>query len=185
MGALHQYIGMSPSGKASDSDSDMRVFESHHPNQRIVIFMIKNIAKNPVARHNYEILDTLEAGIVLTGTEIKSVRNGKVNLKDSYAAITNGEAYVYSMHISPYEQGNIFNKDPLRPRKLLLNKKEIFKLVGMVQQKGYTLVPISLYFKNSIVKLELGIGKGKKLYDKREDLKKKDSELYIKKHFNS
>lgn len=87
--------------------------------------MIKNIAKNPVARHNYEILDTLEAGIVLTGTEIKSVRNGKVNLKDSYAAITNGEAYVYSMHISPYEQGNIFNKDPLRPRKLLLNKKEI------------------------------------------------------------
>lgn len=147
--------------------------------------MIKNIAKNPVARHNYEILDTLEAGIVLTGTEIKSIRNGKVNLKDSYAAITNGEAYVYSMHISPYEQGTIFNKDPLRPRKLLLNKKEIFKLVGMVQQKGYTLVPISLYFKNSIVKLELGIGKGKKLYDKREDLKKKDSELYIKKHFNS
>ena len=147
--------------------------------------MIKNIAKNPVARHNYEILDTLEAGIVLTGTEIKSIRNGKVNLKDSYAAITNGEAYVYSMHISSYEQGNIFNKDPLRPRKLLLNKKEIFKLVGMVQQKGYTLVPISLYFKNSIVKLELGIGKGKKLYDKREDLKKKDSELYIKKHFNS
>lgn len=146
--------------------------------------MIKNIAKNPVARHNYIITDTLEAGIVLTGTEIKSIRNGKVNLKDSYAGIKNGEAYMYSMHISPYEQGNIFNKDPLRDRKLLLNKREILRLSGLINQKGYTLVPISLYFKNNIVKLELGIGKGKKLYDKREDLKKKDSEMYIKKHMN-
>ena len=146
--------------------------------------MIKNIAKNPVARHNYIITDTLEAGIVLTGTEIKSIRNGKVNLKDSYAGIKNGEAYIYSMHISPYEQGNIFNKDPLRDRKLLLNKREILRLPGLINQKGYTLVPISLYFKNNIVKLELGIGKGKKLYDKREDLKKKDSEMYIKKHMN-
>ena len=146
--------------------------------------MIKNIAKNPVARHNYIITDTLEAGIVLTGTEIKSIRNGKVNLKDSYAGIKNGEAYIYSMHISPYEQGNIFNKDPLRDRKLLLNKREIFRLSGLINQKGYTLVPMSLYFKNNIVKLELGIGKGKKLYDKREDLKKKDSEMYIKKHMN-
>ena len=146
--------------------------------------MIKNIAKNPVARHNYIITDTLEAGIVLTGTEIKSIRNGKVNLKDSYAGIKNGEAYIYSMHISPYEQGNIFNKDPLRDRKLLLNKREIFRLSGLINQKGYTLVPISIYFKNNIVKLELGIGKGKKLYDKREDLKKKDSEMYIKKHMN-
>ena len=146
--------------------------------------MIKNISKNPVARHNYIITDTLEAGIVLTGTEIKSIRNGKVNLKDSYAGIKNGEAYIYSMHISPYEQGNIFNKDPLRDRKLLLNKREIFRLSGLINQKGYTLVPISLYFKNNIVKLELGIGKGKKLYDKREDLKKKDSEMYIKKHMN-
>ena len=144
--------------------------------------MIKNIAKNPTAKHNYTIIDTLEAGIVLTGTEIKSIRNGKVNLKDSYAGIQNGEAYIYSMHISPYEQGNIFNKDPLRDRKLLLNKKEIFRLAGLIKQKGYTLVPISLYFKNSIVKVELGICKGKKLYDKREDLKKKDSELYIQKH---
>ena len=147
--------------------------------------MIKNIAKNPVARHNYDIIDTLEAGIVLTGTEIKSIRLGKVNLKDSYAAISNGEAFIYSMHIRPYEQGNIFNKDPLRPRKLLLNKKEIFKLFGLVQQKGYTLVPMSIYFKDSIVKLELGIGKGKKLYDKREDLKKRDSDMYIKKHMCS
>lgn len=146
--------------------------------------MIKNIAKNPAARHNYIITDTLEAGIVLTGTEIKSIRNGKVNLKDSYAGIKNGEAYIYSMHISPYEQGNIFNKDPLRDRKLLLNKREILRLSGLINQKGYTLVPISLYFKNNIVKLELGIGKGKKLYDKREDLKKKDSEMYIKKHMN-
>ena len=146
--------------------------------------MIKNIAKNPVARHNYIITDTIEAGIVLTGTEIKSIRNGKVNLKDSYAGIKNGEVYIYSMHISPYEQGNIFNKDPLRDRKLLLNKREIFRLSGLINQKGYTLVPISLYFKNNIVKLELGIGKGKKLYDKREDLKKKDSEMYIKKHMN-
>lgn len=144
--------------------------------------MIKNIAKNPNAKHNYIITDTLEAGIVLTGTEIKSIRKGKVNLKDSYAGIKNGEAYIYSMHISPYEQGNIFNKDPLRDRKLLLTKREILKLSNLIAQKGYTLVPISLYFKNNIVKLELGIGKGKKLYDKREDLKKRDSELYIKRN---
>lgn len=146
--------------------------------------MIKNIAKNPTAKHNYIITDTIEAGIVLTGTEIKSIRNGKVNLKDSYAGIKNGEIYIYSIHISPYEHGNIFNKDPLRDRKLLLNKREIYKLSGLISQKGYTLVPISLYFKNAIVKVELGIGKGKKLYDKREDLKKKDSEMYIKKHMN-
>ena len=141
--------------------------------------MIKNIAKNPTAKHNYTIIDTLEAGIVLTGTEIKSIRNGKVNLKDSYAEIKNGEVFISSMHISPYEHGNIFNKDPMRSRKLLLNKREIFRLTGLIKQKGYTLVPISLYFKNSIVKVELGIGKGKKLYDKREDLKKKDSQMYI------
>lgn len=140
---------------------------------------IKLIAKNPTARHNYEIIDTIEAGIVLTGTEIKSVRSGKVNLKDSYATIDKGECYIYSMHISPYEHGNIFNKEPLRPRKLLLNKQEIRKLIGMLQQKGYTLVPINLYFKGSRVKLELGIGKGKKLYDKREDLKKKQQEHEI------
>ena len=144
----------------------------------------KIIATNPVAKRNYTITDTIEAGIVLSGTEIKSIINGKVNLKDSYADIRNGEVFIYSMHISPYEQGNIFNKDPLRDRKLLLNKREIFRLSGLINQKGYTLVPISLYFKNNIVKLELGIGKGKKLYDKREDLKKKDSEMYIKKHMN-
>lgn len=143
------------------------------------VFMNKLIAKNPVAKHNYNIEETIEAGIVLTGTEIKSIRQGKVNLKESCAGIKNGEVYIYSMHISPYEHGNIFNKDPLRDRKLLLNKKEINKLIGKIQTKGYTLVPVSLYFKGSIVKLELGIGKGKKLYDKREDLAKKDAERRI------
>lgn len=140
----------------------------------------KIVATNPIAKHNYNIIDTLEAGIVLTGTEIKSIRNGKVNLKDSYAVIKNGEAYVYGMHISPYEQGNIFNKDPLRNRKLLLNKREIHKLIGLIKQQGYTLVPISLYFSGNFVKVELGVGKGKKLYDKREDIAKKDAELRIR-----
>lgn len=139
----------------------------------------KLIAKNPTARHNYEIIDTIETGIVLSGTEIKSIRLGKINLKDSYAQIIDGECYVYGMHISPYEHGNIFNKDPLRKRKLLLHKKEIFKLIGQVNQKGYSLVPLSIYFKGSLVKLELAIAKGKKLYDKREDLKKKDANKQI------
>lgn len=142
-------------------------------------YMNKLIAKNPVAKHNYNIEDTIEAGIVLTGTEIKSIRSGKVNLKDSYAGIKNGEAYIYSMHISPYEHGNIFNKDPLRDRKLLLTKREINKLIGFIQIKGYTLIPMSLYFKGSLVKVELGIGKGKKLYDKREDMAKKESQMKI------
>lgn len=141
----------------------------------------KTIATNLVAKRNYSIIDTVEAGIVLTGTEIKSIRNGKVNLKDSYAGIKNGEAYIFSMHISPYEQGNIFNKDPMRDRKLLLNKREINKLVGLIKQKGYTLVPISLYFSGNYIKVELGIGKGKKLYDKREDIAKKEAELRMKK----
>ena len=143
--------------------------------------MGKLIAKNPTAKHNYTIIDTLESGIVLTGTEIKSIRAGKVNLKDSYASINkNGEVYIYSMHISPYEHGNIFNKDPLRARKLLLNRREINKIIGLINQKGYTLVPVSLYFKGSLVKLELGIGKGKKLYDKRQDIAKNDAEMKIR-----
>ena len=140
----------------------------------------KIIATNPVAKHNYEIIDTLEAGLVLSGTEIKSIRNGKVNLKDTYATIKNGEVYIIGMHISPYEHGNIFNKDPLRDRKLLLNKREINKLYGLIKQKSYSLIPISLYFKGSIVKLELGIGKGKKLYDKRQDIAKKDAQRRIR-----
>ena len=142
---------------------------------------IKLIAKNPVAYHNFNIEDKLEAGIVLTGTEIKSIRAGKVNLKDSFAGFKDGECYIYSMHISPYEHGNIFNKDPLRNRKLLLNKREINKLFGKVKQNGYSLVPISLYFKGSFVKLELGVGKGKKLYDKRQDIAKKDAEIRMRK----
>ena len=141
--------------------------------------MDKLIAKNPTARHNYTITETLEAGIVLTGTEIKSIRNGKINIKDTYINIKNGEAYVYGMNISPYEHGNIFNKDPLRDRKLLLHKRQILKLQEMVKVKGLSLIPISVYFKNSKVKVEIGIGKGKKLYDKREEIAKKDAQMKI------
>ena len=142
--------------------------------------MAKIISKNPTARHNYTIEDTLETGIVISGTEIKSVRNGKANLKDSYAGIKNGELYIYNLHISPYEFGNIYNKDPLRDRKLLVNKREINKLVGLIKQKGYSLVPLSMYFKGNFVKIELGIGKGKKLYDKRRDIAKKDAEMKMR-----
>ena len=141
--------------------------------------MEKFIAKNPTARHNYTITDTFEAGIVLTGTEIKSIRNGKVNIKDTYVNIKDGEVFIFGMHISPYEFGNIYNKDPIRTRKLLLNRREINKLIGMINQKGISLVPISMYFKGSKVKLEIGIGKGKKLFDKREDIAKKDAERRI------
>lgn len=140
---------------------------------------IKLIAKNPTAYHNYQIEDKIETGIILSGTEIKSIRNGKVNLKDCYAYIKNGEIFICGMHISPYEHGNIFNKDPLRDRKLLLHKKEINKLIGLTKQKGYSLIPISIYFKGSFVKVDLGIGKGKKLYDKRQDLAKKDAQRKI------
>lgn len=139
----------------------------------------KLIAKNPTAYHNYTIDSKLEAGIVLSGTEIKSIRTGQVNLKDTYCLIKNGEVYIVGMHISPYEHGNIFNKDPLRDRKLLLNRTEINKLIGLTKQQGCSLIPISLYFKGSIVKLELGIGKGKKLYDKRQDIAKKDAQRQI------
>jgi SsrA-binding protein len=141
--------------------------------------MEKIIAKNPTAYHNYTINEKIEAGIVLTGTEIKSVRTGKVHLKDTYVNIKNGEAFIIGMHISPYEFGNIYNKDPLRDRKLLVNKREINKLVGLIKQKGYSLIPISMYFKGNFVKVELGIGKGKKLYDKRQDLAKKDANMKI------
>jgi SsrA-binding protein len=148
------------------------------------VFMAnKIVATNPTAKHNYIIEKTLEAGIVLTGTEIKSIRNGKINLKDSYAIIKNGEVFIYGMHISPYEHGNIFNKDPLRPRKLLLHKLEIIKLIGQTKQKGYSLIPINLYFSGNFLKITLGVGKGKKLYDKREDIAKRDAEMRVKKEF--
>ena len=142
----------------------------------------KLIAKNPTAYHNYAIEDKIETGIVLSGTEIKSIRSGQVNLKDTYAYIKNREIFVCGMHISPYEHGNIFNKNPLRDRKLLLHKKEINKLLGLTKQKGYSLVPISLYFNGNFLKIELGIGKGKKLYDKREDIAKRDAEMRMRKH---
>ena len=143
----------------------------------------KIVATNPTAKHNYIIEKTLEAGIVLTGTEIKSIRNGKINLKDSYAIIKNGEVFIYGMHISPYEHGNILNKDPLRPRKLLLHKLGIIKLIGQTKQKGYSLIPINLYFSGNFLKITLGVGKGKKLYDKREDIAKRDAEMRVKKEF--
>ena len=140
------------------------------------------IASNPKARHDYFIDDTIECGIELVGTEVKSVRLGKVNMKDSYALIKNGELFVLGMHISHYEQGNIFNKDPLRTRKLLAHKKEIQKLIGMVKQKGVTLVPLSLYWVKNKIKLEIGIARGKKLYDKRQDIAKKDAERRIQRY---
>ncbi len=140
---------------------------------------IKVVAQNKKARHDYFIEQTMEAGIVLSGTEVKSIRQGKVNLKDSYAMIEGGEVILNGMHISPYEQGNIFNKDPLRDRKLLLHKSEINRLIGYTQQKGLSLVPLQLYFKRGIVKLELGIAKGKKLYDKRDDMAERDAKREI------
>lgn len=129
---------------------------------------------NRKAKFDYEILDTIEVGIVLKGTEIKSIRNGKANLKDSYAIIKNNEVFLLNMHISPFEQGNIFNHTETRTRKLLLHKKEIKKLKNKVDLQGYTLIPLKLYFKNNKVKILIGVAKGKKLYDKRETLKKKD-----------
>ena len=137
------------------------------------------VAQNKKARHDYFVLETYEAGIELFGTEVKSIRKGRVNLKDSWCSIDKGEIFVNGMHISPYEQGNIFNRDPLRPKKLLLHKSEIMKLTGLVSREGYTLVPLSLYFKGSRVKMALGLCKGKKLYDKRESIAKRDADRDI------
>ena len=136
---------------------------------------------NRKAKHNYQIYETVEAGIVLTGTEIKSIRNGRANIKDSYATIKNLEAYIINMHISIYENGNIFNHDETRTRKLLLHKKEILKLHDKIRLEGYTLVPLKIYFKNSHAKVLIGLAKGKKNYDKREDIKKRDIERDIRK----
>ncbi len=135
----------------------------------------KVIAVNRKARHDYFVLETYETGIELFGTEVKSLRAGAVNLKDSWCSIDNGELFVMGMHISPYEKGNIFNRDPLRVRKLLMHKKEIMRLFGTIKQESYTLIPLSLYFKGSRVKLEMGLCKGKKLHDKREDMAKRDA----------
>ncbi len=135
----------------------------------------KVIAVNRKARHDYFVLETYETGIELFGTEVKSLRAGAVNLKDSWCSIDGGELFVMGMHISPYEKGNIFNRDPLRVRKLLMHKKEIMRLFGTIKQESYTLIPLSLYFKGSRVKLEMGLCKGKKLHDKREDMAKRDA----------
>lgn len=134
---------------------------------------MKTIAQNKKAHHDYFIEETYEAGIELFGTEVKSIRQGRVNLKDSWCSIDKGEIFVNGMHISPYEQGNIFNRDPMRVRKLLMHKKEINRLFGIVKQMGYSLIPISLYFKDSRVKVQVGLCRGKKLYDKREDMAKR------------
>ena len=141
--------------------------------------MGETITVNRQARHEYFVMETYEAGIELFGTEIKSIRNGSVNLKESWADIQNGEVFVYGMHISPYEKGNIFNKDPFRVRKLLLHRKEINKLLGKIKQDGLTLVPLSLYYSKQHVKVELGLCKGKKLYDKRDAAAAKDAKRDI------
>lgn len=139
----------------------------------------KTIAQNKKAHHEYFVIESLECGIELCGTEVKSLRAGRVNLKDSWCSVVDGEIFVNAMHISPYEQGNIFNRDPMRVRRLLLHKKEILRLYGLVKQGGYTLIPLSLYFKGSRVKLQLGLCKGKKLYDKRADIAKRDAKRNI------
>jgi SsrA-binding protein len=143
----------------------------------------KVVAQNKKANHDYFIEETYEAGIVLQGTEIKSVRAGKLNLKDSYARVFNGEMYLYNLHISPYEQGNRYNHDPLRTRKLLLHKKQIANLIGVTKEEGYTIVPLKMYLKNGFAKVLIGLGKGKKNYDKRDDLKKKEAKRDIERAF--
>ena len=136
---------------------------------------IKQIAANRKAHHDYFILEKFEAGIELFGTEVKSVRNGGVNLKDSFCSVKNGELWAYGLHISPYEKGNIFNRDPMRPKRLLMHKREINRLLGKVKQEGLTIVPLQMYFKGSLVKVEIGLAKGKKLYDKRDDMARRDA----------
>ena len=145
----------------------------------------KLVAGNKKARHDYFIEETYEAGIVLTGTEIKSVRQGKVSIKESYAKIEKGEVFIYGMNISPYEQGNRFNVDSLRPRKLLLHKKEILKIFGKMKEQGITVVPLQVYFSGSLVKIEIGLAKGKKLYDKRETIAKKDQKREAQREFKA
>ena len=144
---------------------------------------IKVVAQNRKARHDYFIEETYEAGIVLKGTEVKSIRQGRVNLRDAYADIRNGEIYLQNMHISPYEKGNIYNVDPTRSRKLLLNRREINRLIGYTQQRGLTLVPLRLYIKRGLVKVELGVARGKKTYDKRADIARRDAKREIERSF--
>ena len=144
---------------------------------------IKLIANNKKAYHDYFIEEKYEAGISLAGTEVKSLRMGKCSIKEAYIQIIHGEAIIFGMHVSPYEKGNIFNKDPLRPKKLLLHKKEIGKLMGVITQQGYTIVPLQVYFKGSLAKCEIGLAKGKKLYDKRADIARKDAKRDMERAF--
>ncbi|MCR4989455.1 MAG: SsrA-binding protein SmpB [Lachnospiraceae bacterium] len=144
---------------------------------------MKLIANNKKAYHDYFIEEKFEAGLVLHGTEVKSLRMGKCSIKEAYVRIENGEAVVYGMNISPYEMGNIFNKDPLRPKKLLMHKSEIRKLLGASSEDGYTIMPLQVYFKDGYAKLEIGLAKGKKLYDKRQDLRKRDMKREVEKDF--
>ena len=143
----------------------------------------KQVAANKKAWHDYFVEEKYEAGIELAGTEVKSIRQGHINLKDSYCTFKDGEIFVRGMHISPYEKGNIFNKDPLRPKKLLMHKSEIRKLVGKIAEQGYTLVPVEVYFKGSLVKVQIALAKGKKLYDKRQDIAKKDMRREAEREF--
>ena len=145
----------------------------------------RTIADNRKARHDYFVEEVYEAGVELFGTEVKSMRAGNVNLKDSYCEIDGGEMFALGVHISPYDHGNIFNRDPLRPKKLLMHKKEIMKLTGLISREGYTLVPLSLYFKGSYVKMAVGLCKGKKLYDKRDSIAKRDSDRVIERTMKS
>ena len=144
---------------------------------------VKLIANHKKAFHDYFIEEKYEAGISLAGTEVKSLRQGKCSIKESFIRIENGEVFIYGMHISPYEKGNIFNKDPLRVKKLLMHKYEINKMAGKIAEKGYTLVPLQVYFRGSLVKVEIGLAKGKKLYDKRQDIAKKDQKREAEKEF--
>lgn len=145
----------------------------------------KLIANNKKAYHDYFIDETYEAGIALHGTEVKSMRMGKCSIKEAFIRIENGEVFVYGMHVSPYEKGNIFNKDPLRVKKLLMHKYEINKLMGKIKEKGYTIVPLQVYFKEGKVKVEIGLARGKKLYDKRQDIAKKDQRREAEKELKS
>lgn len=144
---------------------------------------VKLIANNKKAYHDYFIEEKYETGIALAGTEVKSLRMGKCSIKEAFVRIENGEVIIYGMHISPYEKGNIFNKDPLRPKKLLMHKSEIRKLVGKIAEQGYTLVPVEVYFKGSLVKVQIALAKGKKLYDKRQDIAKKDMRREAEREF--
>lgn len=140
---------------------------------------VKNVTENRKARHEYHILETFEAGIALFGTEVKSLRDGKANLQDSFARVENGELMLYNMHISPYEQGNQFNHEPKRPRRMLMHKYEIMRLLGKTREKGLALIPLKVYFKNGLAKVELALAKGKKLYDRRDDIAAKDAQRDI------